>query len=483
MANLVEKYKKLPKGVKASSWLLISSILQKGITFMTTPVFTRMMTSEQYGAYSVFLSWQEILMIFATLNLNYQVFNNGMIKYKNDKDGYTTSMVGLALVSSIVTFLCISILFDIFNRYSGVDYLSFILMSVNMFMIVVSGLWIVRNRFDYNYRLATILTIIFTILNPILGIFLVNSSDDKVLFRVISVTITSALFGGVCLALLLKKSRRLFYLKYWKYALKIDLPLVPHYISMVILHSSDRIMISNITNQVSVAYYSISYSVAIVMQIVLNSLNASFIPWVYQKMQVGEYGKIKKYNTRLLVFVAAVSSIPMFFAPEAVEILGGHDYIDAASIIPLLSSSVFMVYLYSLFIIIEMYYEKSIYTTIGSISAALLNIILNAIAIPAFGYKAAAATTLVSYIALALFHYIIYKRILKKNKIKEAIFDVRSMVIISIAIILLSLVVGLIYDSAIVRFAIVGVAAVIAILQRDSLAKLLKKNNTRGLKS
>ena len=44
----------------------------------------------------------------------------------------------------------------------------------------------------------------------------------------------------------------------------------------------------------------------------------------------------------------------MILGPEVVAILGGKNYMDASSLIPVIASSVFMIYLYSVFIVIEM---------------------------------------------------------------------------------------------------------------------------------
>ena len=73
---------------KAALWFTICGFVQKGISFITVPIFTRLLTTEQYGVVSIFYSWESIFIIFCTLNLFSGVFNNGMIKYENDRDGF-----------------------------------------------------------------------------------------------------------------------------------------------------------------------------------------------------------------------------------------------------------------------------------------------------------------------------------------------------------------------------------------------------------
>ena len=43
--------------LKAGFWYVISNFLVKGIAFITTPIFARMMSAENYGEFSNFASW------------------------------------------------------------------------------------------------------------------------------------------------------------------------------------------------------------------------------------------------------------------------------------------------------------------------------------------------------------------------------------------------------------------------------------------
>lgn len=77
MNKLIQKYKTLPVQVRASAWFLICSFLQKGISMITTPIFTRLLTTQEYGEFNVFNSWLSIVTVFVTLNLYNGVFTRG----------------------------------------------------------------------------------------------------------------------------------------------------------------------------------------------------------------------------------------------------------------------------------------------------------------------------------------------------------------------------------------------------------------------
>lgn len=83
----------------------ICNVAQRGISLLSTPIFTRILTTEQYGVYSIYQSWYQILFIFATLNLTYGVYNNGLTKYEDDRLTFTASMQGLSTTITAGLFL------------------------------------------------------------------------------------------------------------------------------------------------------------------------------------------------------------------------------------------------------------------------------------------------------------------------------------------------------------------------------------------
>ena len=105
LKKMINRYRTIPVAAKASLWFIFCSVLQKCVAMLTTPIFTRLMSTEQYGQFTVYNSWLQIFTIFVTLRLNYAVFNKGMSKYKDDRDGYTSTMQTVTFVLALVLFL------------------------------------------------------------------------------------------------------------------------------------------------------------------------------------------------------------------------------------------------------------------------------------------------------------------------------------------------------------------------------------------
>ena len=102
--KVIKIYNNLNIGVKASFWFTFCNFFQKGISMLSIPIFTRLMNTEQYGMYSVYQSWYSILTIIVTLNLFAGVYNRGLVKYEDDRNGFTSSMLGLSFLATLVFF-------------------------------------------------------------------------------------------------------------------------------------------------------------------------------------------------------------------------------------------------------------------------------------------------------------------------------------------------------------------------------------------
>ena len=60
--KLLKKYNDIPIAAKATIWFIFCSVTQKCISLMTTPIFTRIMSTTQYGQFSVYNSWLQIFL-------------------------------------------------------------------------------------------------------------------------------------------------------------------------------------------------------------------------------------------------------------------------------------------------------------------------------------------------------------------------------------------------------------------------------------
>lgn len=472
--KLLNKYRSIPIQAKASLWFVVCSILQRGISVITVPIFTRMMTTEQYGVYSTYISWYTLLIVFTSLNLYYGVFNNAMIKYENNRDRYISSMQGLTTTVTFFFFVVYVLFKDRVNSFLGMGTPLVLLLFVELLVTPALQFWTVHNRFDYKYRNIVYVTLIKSLLNPGLGIVLVLLSEQKDVARIVSTVLIEVIVCGTIAIYQFVKGKCFFDKEYWKYAILFNIPLLPHYLSGTILNQSDRIMISKIVGSSAVAFYSVAYNIGILMNMVTNAVASSFTPWIYKKLKEERVGEIPGITNFLLLIMFILVSLLMFMGPEVLNLIAAPEYKEAVYVIPPIAGSVFFIFMYNLFSNVEFFYEEKKYVTKGSICAAISNIILNAVLIPLFGYYAAGYTTLLCYIIYGLCHLWFTKKVAKKYLGISGIFDQKITIVLSSAVIAIVIVQNYLYENSFLRYVILLIVAICVIVKNKKIIETVR---------
>lgn len=472
--NLLNKYKSIPVAAKASLWFAVCSIVQKGISLITIPLFTRLLTTEQYGEFSVYQSWYQIINVFATLNLSLGVFNNGMTKYPAERSKYMSAMQGLSTVVTTLLF-CVYLPFkDFINEFTGLSTLLMITIFAECLMIPALSFWTARQRYDFKYIALVVVTVGVAVLSPVLGLIAVNLTDEKGVARILSAALVNVCVGLFFYVLNISRGKKIFVKEYWAFALKFNIPLVPHYLSQIVLSHSNRIMIERMFGETEVAIYSVAYSLSIIMNIVTNSINSSYIPWTYHKMKENNIAPLKKNTSLLLLGVAALSLLPVFLAPELMRIVAPPEYAQGVWIIPPVSTSVYFMFLYSLFGNIEFYYEKTKFVMIASTISAVANIGLNLIFMPKFGYLTAGYVTLVCYIIYTLAHYTFMRKVCKEKLNIKSVYNDKLIVLITVVYLSCTALAMSLYNLVIVRYVVLLIAFIIIAIKRKKLIEMTK---------
>jgi O-antigen/teichoic acid export membrane protein len=464
---------------KAAIWFAVCSILQKGISFVTVPIFTRLMTPEQYGQFSVYSSWNLILTIFATLNLSAGVFNNGMTKYPNDRNRYISSMQGLPTVVTLALLVVYLPFQNVINQFTGLSTVLMLIMFAEFLTVPAVMFWSARQKYEFKYVALFIYTFIVSVLSPGISLLAVVFSDEKGIAKIMAVALVNICAGLFFYIFNIIKGRKFFIKEYWSFAFKFNLPLIPHYLSMVVLAQSDKIMIERMFSEREVAIYSVAYSFSLIMNIITTSINSSYVPWTYRKLLVSDIKPLKRTTTMLLIGVGLISLLPVILAPEVMWIMAPKEYAQGMWIIPPISTSVFFTFMYSLFANVEFYFEKTKFVMVASTLCAVVNVILNAIFMPIFGYMAAGYTTMFCYMLLAFVHYLFMRRVCSKMLKISSVYDDKLILLISAAYLGLNAVGMSLYNFVILRYVILAVSLVLIFIKRSSIIQFVKKLKER----
>ena len=472
--NLWNKYKDMPVQVKASLWYTICNFLQKGISFIIVPIYIRLLTTAEYGEWSVFQSWRDILIIFASLNLYAGVYTKTLVDNKDDRDRYTSSMQGLGTIISLLLLAFYFLTHDWCNKEIGLTTPYMLLLFLYFIVYPGFAFWMTRQRVEYKYKPMVLVTVIISILTPAISIFLLQNTNLRTNALVLGFLIVQCGVGIIFYIYQFWKGRCFFHKGYWQYAAKFNVPLIPHYLSLIVLNQSDRIMIKHYCGDSDAGIYSFAYQIASAINVLITAINGSRVPWTYENLKVKIYDGLKKITNTLVVMMAAIVLLVCLLSPEMISILGTSDYQIAVYVIPVVTLGIFYTFVYDLYASIEFYYGATQYVMYASVTGAVINIVLNAIFIPIFGFIAAAYTTLVCYIVFMLMHYFFSRKVIREQQLSTAVYDNRT--VFSLCLIITAICLGCMttYNYPLLRVALIALIVGTIAVKRKTIKGLIK---------
>lgn len=458
---------------KATMWFFFGSILQKGIAFISTPIFTRLMSTDEFGEYNIYLSWLSVLTVILTLRLDYGGFNKGLTKYKNDKDGFTYGMQIIVTAASLI-FIVLNLIFgEYISAHTNLSRGLTMAMALEICATGAISFWTVRERYDFKYKNVVFVSLLLAFLNAAIGMIAVMCSENKGIARIISSVSVQIVIGIVIYIINFVRGHRTWQKEYIIYALAFNIPLLPHYLSDYILDSFDKIMISSMVSKSATGIYSLASSLGMVVKVVTGSISNAYVPLQYRCLDEKNYKKIRSQITPILYIILGVILLFIAFAPEAMKILGTTDYYYAVYAVPPIAASAFFGFLIALFGNTLLYFGKNVALTVFSCIAAGLNIGLNYIFINIFGFVAAGYTTMICYFIDALCA-ICYANKLTKQNAGEHLYENIHIVIVSVALISAGAIFPLIYKYNAIRYSMIALIIILCAFFRKTIINVMK---------
>lgn len=400
------------KALKAGIGYTIGNILIKGISFISLPLFSRIMETDNFGTFNVFISYNTILFVIIGLALHSSV-RNANIVFKDKIDEYVSSITLIYLLNVVIFFGIIFILHEYITTLLDLPFNLLCLLIINSSCSALFTLYNTRISIDYSYKKYLILALFNSVGSVGLSILFicVFFKNNSVLGRILGITITSVFIAIVVLISLYKRSFPKPVKKYWKFGLKYSLPIIPHGISQILLAQFDRIMINSMVSASAAGIYSLAGNLKIILVVISESISTAWTTWFYEQAEKNEITEIRR-KAVLFSFLFLGGTVCLFgISPELIMILGGSAYSEGKHVaIPMIADA-FVLFLYNIIVPSEYYKEKTVFIMLGTFFAAVLNIVTNYLFIGKYGYIAAAYTTLFSYFCYLLLHIFISRKV------------------------------------------------------------------------
>lgn len=202
-------------------------------------------------------------------------------------------------------------------------------------------------------------------------------------------------------------------LSFLKRAMVFGLPLMPHFLAHWALAASDRVVLERYVPMSDVGVYSVGYAIGSAMLLFITSCNSAILP-IFGRVRSADSPEALTASKMSTYFVLAVTFVALslaMFSEEIVALLVPQSYCRAAMVVPWVVAGYFCMGLYciptnSIVQIAGRTKAMPVYT----LSAGIVNIVLNVVLIPIMGMAAAAVTTAITYLLLFLLMFALAQR-------------------------------------------------------------------------
>ena len=470
MKALLNKFKSMPENLKATLVFAIASFATSGINYLTTPIFTRLLSGAEYGTVAVYNSWFAIVRVFASMTLIFPgILNVGLYDHAENRWRYLSSMLGITSLCSVILGILYALCPELFQRLLGLDGSLMVLMLFSCFALPATTMWTMKQRYEYRYKSTFFVSVGSAVLAQAVAVAAVMLADrnlDRV--RLWSAGLVNMAVGLALFAHILRKGKVFVDLPLWKKTFLVALPLIPHYLGGELLSSMDKIMIDALVGKQEAGIYALAAILSAIGILLWRALSVMFNPFVNAKLGSREFTKIREAVKPLMLVVGILCVIASLAAPEIIRVLATEEYLAGVYVVPPVAAGIFIHAMYDTFAAVSFFHKKSTRIMTATLTAAAVNLVGNYVFIKSFGYIAAGYTTLLSNLVLTAMHYR-SARLIEPEEIYDPRFSLRSVALVTAGCLLCNL----LYPFTLLRYVLIAVLLGFIVLRRRAVIDML----------
>ena len=408
MKEQQQKHSLIPSSqtaLKAGMWYIACTFITKGLAFFSTPIYARIMSKTDMGAFSNLASW---LVIFSTATAC--DFHTSVIRSKYDFDGDVDSYAFsvLTLTYCIVgAFAAVGAVFHdfLFHHILRVDEGYGVVLLLYLLFFPAYNIFATLQRVRYRYQIFSCLSLGYAVVSIASVLTLLKILPDGLCARILG-QYGPMILIGFGLSIYIASRGKKVHLSHWKYALKLCLPLLPHLVAIYGMSGIGKMVVRQMMGADATAVFAIAYSGMHILSLLVQSANQGWAPWMLDMLHAGRKSSVRKAGRIYLLGVLAMVLLLMLFAPELVLFLGGSGYAEAVALMPALLTVCLVQMLYMVYLQTEFYEKKVMGIGLHSAFAAVVTIAVCLLLTKRWGLEGAGWGVLLGYGVLLLTHYL-----------------------------------------------------------------------------
>ena len=422
---------------RATVWYFAIGVFSKGLGLLFTPIFTRLLTGEGYGAYSYYMS----LLGFGGILIS-TLFSSGICYGGFEKFG-TESFLSHAVRFALLTAPAIGLFIALF---SGIGPTLGILLILQLISDAIVGLFLTRHKYSYGYKRIATLSLFSAVLPPVLSVFLIYFGGFDYRARIYSLLSVSLLAVGFVLFRVLKAGvhpeggER----EYIKRSALSQLPLAG---ANALSAEADKLIVARALGSTALAKYSVAFSLGGGLSFALNAVSSALCPWILRKIRTGDGDIVLRVTRLTLTLLCALALILIAAAPEALSLLAPSEYGEAVGAVMPIALSVIPSFGVTVISLVLTWRGLARISARLCSAGTLIGVLSCLILVPTLGYLGAGISVLISPVSSLI--------LLMIRERREGGFGVISSRVLLVSITLafiFGIFIRLLYDYAFLRF-------------------------------
>ena len=443
--------------LKSGFWYVASTFITKGLAFITTPIFARLMTTGDYGEFTNFANWQSLLIIVISGEL-YNTLARAYYDFKTDFDEYasTTTVMGFFLTLVFYVFFLVSKgwIFDLVAIPPEFVHLMFFTILFQS----IRQIYLAKERTLYRYKSVAVISVLTMVIPTVISILIVYKVPEtrRLAARMYGFYVPYALIGVYCAAALLRKGIRIRK-EHVRFALVLAAPLLVHYLTTYVLSSTNTIITKSVLGAEAAAVVSIAVSITNILTMLFQAVTGAMTTYMMDNLELKRHDKVRRCITLFAVSGAVISAGIILLGPEAVMLIGGRKYTDAISLVPGSIVAVFLQILTSALAIILTYDKNVVKTAVATGAIAAVSVGVKILLLRRLGYGVLPIVNVAAFALTMIINYLVVRRAGYADCI-----DKKNILVIIVGVLAVYAAAGFLYRHTALRYGLI-LAALIAV--------------------
>lgn len=390
--------------------ITIGKLSTQFVSFLLLPLYTSFLSTKEYGTVDLLTTYVQLLLPVVTLLVEQGAFRY-LIDY-NDNEEEKKKIISSSGFIIIIQCILYAILFICLAKFIKNDYKYYILLILIVSSFSSWGLQLTRGfRKLTLYAIGSFITVSTTIAFNIVFIAVLKMGAIGMLVSTIIGNLVCVVFIFVSLRIDKYFDIKLINKSSIENMLRYSIPLIPNQLSLWIINSSDRTIVTLFLGAASNGILAISHKFSAIYQTIFGMFQLSwhemgavhFNDSDRDEFFTDTFNEVYKFFSSMCIGLIAV--LPFVF-----PLLINETYYDAYYTIPLYLLAVLCNIVVGLLGVVYVALKKTAEITKSTIYSAIINIVVHVVLIELFGLFAAAISTFTGYFSILVYRIIDTKK-------------------------------------------------------------------------